>query len=286
MDNQFLFPPAIVKSADGLEQLAAEIISAIEAGESAASEGVSRFRQAGKLLIAAKAQMPFGDWGNWVRANLNRSERQVRRWIALAKSDASDADSCWAIICGRGDSEQSESGEQASFDHRSRAERVGQRPPTSYRIPHAGPPQDDGDDNGKQDQPAGELDLAKQAERIGLKAEEATKRLSALREIEGKEIGSAIALCRAWKDWAVAKANQAEHVEPPIPKMCGHCGAEVLLVTTRNGKKMLLDKEQGGHHAQFALLGGLAVMVESVAGGDRGFLYTMHSKWSCTRGIG
>lgn len=100
---------SIIKPVTTLAELAAEINADHEAGERASWKGVEQFRLAGKRLLQAKAlskaQHGHGHWLKWVEKNLRFTERQARRYMALAKSDVtSDLEDAWRILCGNDES--------------------------------------------------------------------------------------------------------------------------------------------------------------------------------------
>jgi hypothetical protein len=96
-------PPAIVRPAEDLEALAAEINAEHEAGEDATCRGLEHFRRAGEKLLKAKEQCGHGNWLSWLKRNVKFSERQARRYMALAKSEpGSDLETQWRALYGRG----------------------------------------------------------------------------------------------------------------------------------------------------------------------------------------
>jgi hypothetical protein len=67
---------------------------------------MEHFRHAGKALLKAKKQCKHGTWLKWLEKYIRCNERQGRRYMALAKSDAaSDLEAQWRIIPGHADSE-------------------------------------------------------------------------------------------------------------------------------------------------------------------------------------
>lgn len=77
----------IIKS--DLIALATEIRAHHVAAVSAAIDAVGHAREAGKLLINAKDQLPHGAWLPWLTENFEMSERTARGYMQLAKADPS-----------------------------------------------------------------------------------------------------------------------------------------------------------------------------------------------------
>jgi len=50
-----------------------------------ANDAVENAKAAGLLLLQVKASMPHGQWTAWVKANLEVSDRQAQRYIAVAQ---------------------------------------------------------------------------------------------------------------------------------------------------------------------------------------------------------
>ncbi len=100
-----LFPPAIVRADSAeLDQLAFEIVSALDKADQHATKGAELYREAGALLNRAKAKLKHGEWSDWLKKNVNRSERQAQRWMKLAKLDVtSNLVEQWQSICGNKD---------------------------------------------------------------------------------------------------------------------------------------------------------------------------------------
>ena len=105
----YTVPPALMKSAETIDQLTFEIIAAIEAGDRAAKAGVERYREAGLALLAIKEQVGHGRWENLfaeLAEKSRKSQRQLRRYILLAKSDtASDLQQSWEILTERAEND-------------------------------------------------------------------------------------------------------------------------------------------------------------------------------------
>ena len=65
--------------------LAAAIKDEITAAKAAASSAVEHAQRAGELLIQAKQACRHGEWGAWLRNNVDLSERTARAYTQLAK---------------------------------------------------------------------------------------------------------------------------------------------------------------------------------------------------------
>jgi len=50
----------------------------------AQAAGLDHFRRVGQMLIEAKAQMPYGNWGRWLSHNFKLSDRTARSYMSLA----------------------------------------------------------------------------------------------------------------------------------------------------------------------------------------------------------
>jgi hypothetical protein len=50
-----------------------------------ANDAVANAKAAGQLLLQVKASVPHGQWTAWVKANLEVSDRQAQRYIAVAQ---------------------------------------------------------------------------------------------------------------------------------------------------------------------------------------------------------
>jgi hypothetical protein len=77
--------PAIVRPAEDLSILAAEINREHEAGEGATRKGLEHFRAAGERLIRAKAQCGHGKWLAWLKANVRFSQQRASEYMRLAE---------------------------------------------------------------------------------------------------------------------------------------------------------------------------------------------------------
>ena len=78
-------PPAIVRPADELVQLAAAINAEHEAGEKSAWKRLQHYRKAGERLLRAKEVAGRGKWLNWFPKNVKFSLRTAHKYMALAK---------------------------------------------------------------------------------------------------------------------------------------------------------------------------------------------------------
>jgi len=64
--------------------IVAEINQLHELASSTARQAVGYARRAGELLLQAKKDLPHGEFGKWIAANLNISDRTVQRYMAVA----------------------------------------------------------------------------------------------------------------------------------------------------------------------------------------------------------
>src|SRR5262249_34964267 len=97
-----LNPPAITKADVG--SLVTEIKTAIVELDDHMPRGAQLALKLGKLCIQLKEAVGHGQWGTVVRSQLGRSERQVQRWMKLAKAThASGLEQQWRILCGHHD---------------------------------------------------------------------------------------------------------------------------------------------------------------------------------------
>src|SRR5690242_1052977 len=93
-------PPLPLRTND-LGALAERIKTALAAGEAAKRKGLEHYRAAGAALREAKAKCGHGRWGEWLRVNVDLSERQAQRYMALAESDVTaDLEAQWRSILG------------------------------------------------------------------------------------------------------------------------------------------------------------------------------------------
>lgn len=95
---------AEVRPAEDLASLAAKINSEHAAGEEATRAGLEHYRAAGEALLKAKKQCGHGKWLAWLAKNVKCSDRQARRYMALAKLEpGSDLEEKWRELYGRDD---------------------------------------------------------------------------------------------------------------------------------------------------------------------------------------
>ncbi len=92
MKNE-LFPAAETRPVEDLNQLAAQINAAHEAGEAATRQGLEDFREAGESLIKAKAQCGHGKWLPWLKKNVRFADRTARVYMQVAREWDKLADS-------------------------------------------------------------------------------------------------------------------------------------------------------------------------------------------------
>jgi len=113
--NLPLDPPAIVKPAEDLAQLAQQINADHEAGEQARKERLSRFRSAGEKLLKAKKLCKHGQWLKWLKENVKFSKTQAHRYMDFAKfpvtgnldltGNLDEQESAWQQISGNAPAE-------------------------------------------------------------------------------------------------------------------------------------------------------------------------------------
>ena len=65
--------------------LAVEIREKHRQATECASQAVQLAREAGDLLIQAKAALPHGQWGTWVKENCDLSERTAQSYMRLSR---------------------------------------------------------------------------------------------------------------------------------------------------------------------------------------------------------
>lgn len=78
-------PPAVVREADSLAELAARINAAYQLGEQTTRKGLSYFNEVGMALLAAKAKCPRGRWLSWLKANVKFGQQHASRCMRLAR---------------------------------------------------------------------------------------------------------------------------------------------------------------------------------------------------------
>jgi hypothetical protein len=84
-DVTILSPAAIVRPAEDLAAMAAEINAQHEAGEAATSRGLEHYRRAGEALVRAKQAVGRGRWLPWLRANVRFSQQTASCYMRLAE---------------------------------------------------------------------------------------------------------------------------------------------------------------------------------------------------------
>ncbi len=70
---------------NSLTDLAARIKAEHNAVVAAFRHGIEHAIRTGELLLEAKAQLPHGEWGSWLEANCEISERSASRYMRLAR---------------------------------------------------------------------------------------------------------------------------------------------------------------------------------------------------------
>jgi hypothetical protein len=99
--NDLVSPPAIVRSENDLQALAAKINASFHAAEQCKRQGAAFYRECGRWLLEAKLQCGHGNFQAWLAEHTEVSDRQARRWMRLAKTDVtSDLEEQWAVING------------------------------------------------------------------------------------------------------------------------------------------------------------------------------------------
>jgi len=76
-----------VKLVPPVAALANQILAAHHAARSAAESAIAHAVRAGELLFQAKAQLPHGSFGQWLRENVKFSDRTARGYMQLAGLD-------------------------------------------------------------------------------------------------------------------------------------------------------------------------------------------------------
>lgn len=74
-----------------LAELAAQISEAHRAAELAAQSSAEHAIAAGQNLLEAKAAVPRGGWGPWLKANCPFSERKAQMYMSFAKAGLKSA---------------------------------------------------------------------------------------------------------------------------------------------------------------------------------------------------
>jgi hypothetical protein len=77
---------ATIAASNSLANLAARIRAEHEAVCLAARATLAHAFAAGELLLAAKAQVPHGDWADWLHTHCDVSERSAQKYMQLARN--------------------------------------------------------------------------------------------------------------------------------------------------------------------------------------------------------
>jgi hypothetical protein len=85
MDRTPYDPPAIIKPADALAELAGQINAEHQQAESALRTGLEHARRAGELLLQAKQQCRHGEWLPWLEANAHFTVRTAQGYMRVAR---------------------------------------------------------------------------------------------------------------------------------------------------------------------------------------------------------
>jgi hypothetical protein len=85
--KDLLNPPAIVKQAEELADLAVEINANHRLGREASKKGLEHYRKAGERLIKAQelCRSRGETWTHWLKANVECSPRQANRYMEWVK---------------------------------------------------------------------------------------------------------------------------------------------------------------------------------------------------------
>jgi hypothetical protein len=83
--NDLTNPPAIVRPASDLAELAAQISDQHRLCVEATSTALEHARRAGELLVAAKERAGHGQWLPWLKANCPFSERTAQGYMRVAR---------------------------------------------------------------------------------------------------------------------------------------------------------------------------------------------------------
>jgi hypothetical protein len=78
--------PAEAPKEPTLDELTGRIKTALKGMADAAKDVVRRAMSAGEALNQAKAQVDHGNWGKWLKANFDMTERTAQRYMELAKN--------------------------------------------------------------------------------------------------------------------------------------------------------------------------------------------------------
>ena len=75
----------VITGPESLTRLAKRINAKHRAGEKAVKRGLAHFRDAGLLLIQARASVEHGEWMQWMRDRLSFSQQTASAYMRLAK---------------------------------------------------------------------------------------------------------------------------------------------------------------------------------------------------------
>jgi hypothetical protein len=81
-------PITAAHACPALADLAADINAAHQQAEQALRDGVLHAIRCGELLHEAKAQLPHGEWENWLKVNVSFQPRTARAYMQIAELDA------------------------------------------------------------------------------------------------------------------------------------------------------------------------------------------------------
>jgi hypothetical protein len=92
----------VVEASNSLADLAARIKNEHEASGLALKRGLGHAIACGRLLMEAKARVPHGHWGPWLREHCGIPERSVQRYMELAvySSDSKSANLADLAVAG------------------------------------------------------------------------------------------------------------------------------------------------------------------------------------------
>src|SRR5208283_6005569 len=88
-------PPALVRLADDLGELASQINAEHARCEAAMEQGLQHARNIGQMLLTAKGKVPHGEWLGWLKASTKVSARTAQRYMRVANR--------WEIIQAKSD---------------------------------------------------------------------------------------------------------------------------------------------------------------------------------------
>jgi hypothetical protein len=271
-----LFPSAEVRA--DMAYLLREIKETLARAEHHQQEGAELFRKLGLLLLNAKENVGHGNWGDFLRANLaGRSEREVRRWMRLAKSDAaSDLNEQWRIICGHSDAEEElVDASQTTFEliycrpcrttgvkpncpnclaiREEKAKKAAQSHDTAANDSHADQERDrqshrqrrsreSGDEEGEPEPPPWAVSMVKAAKAVSSLGQHSAD----LCRMVDMPAANKSALRQA-VDVASEKIEECKHYGPVKPRpvreaTCDRCNCSIIWATTESRKPIALEK--------------------------------------------